>query len=116
MARPRSTEVRPIRSSPSGDCPMRKNRSNAKRPAQSQAMITTCSVHDKDAYTHAHRMPDSAWLGLARRMLLYLGMTTKLKPIRIRLVCNECGKRWSVGPNHPGPQCPKCNSVDWNVV
>jgi hypothetical protein len=34
----------------------------------------------------------------------------------IRLACNECGHRWSVRPNHPGPQCRKCNSVDWDLA
>jgi Zn finger protein HypA/HybF involved in hydrogenase expression len=34
---------------------------------------------------------------------------------RIKVVCLECGKRWSVSPKSD-PQCPKCNGVDYEVV
>jgi len=35
---------------------------------------------------------------------------------KVKLVCNECGKKYAVSPNNPDPQCPKCNSVDFDVV
>ena len=34
---------------------------------------------------------------------------------KIPLQCNECGKKWKVGPK-ADPQCPKCNSVDYEVL
>lgn len=36
------------------------------------------------------------------------------KRIRIKLVCNECGKNFSVGV-YADPQCPKCNATDYEV-
>lgn len=36
---------------------------------------------------------------------------------KVKVVCNECGKRWSVSATtKTGPQCSKCNSVDIDVV
>lgn len=35
---------------------------------------------------------------------------------KITLVCNECGKRWRVSPKAADPQCPKCNSIDYEVA
>lgn len=37
------------------------------------------------------------------------------KRVRVKLTCNECGKRWNVSPSSD-PQCPKCNSVDYEVI
>lgn len=34
--------------------------------------------------------------------------------IRIKVVCLECGKKFTVGPN-ADPQCSRCNSVDIEV-
>lgn len=39
----------------------------------------------------------------------------KPKRVTVTLICNECGKKWRVSPNASDPQCPKCNSVDWEV-
>jgi len=44
---------------------------------------------------------------------------TECKPApapKIRLVCNECGRKFSVSPNAADPQCPKCGGVDWDVL
>lgn len=40
----------------------------------------------------------------------------KPKPIRVALVCNECGKKFTVSQNNYDPQCPKCNGVDYEVL
>lgn len=40
--------------------------------------------------------------------------TTKPPRVRLTIVCNECGHTWRVSPN-ADPQCPKCNSVDFEV-
>lgn len=37
-----------------------------------------------------------------------------MKAVKITVVCNECGKRWKVSPCSD-PQCPRCNSVDFEV-
>lgn len=37
------------------------------------------------------------------------------KRVLVRVRCNECGRRWSVSPNAPTPQCSRCNSVDVEV-
>lgn len=34
---------------------------------------------------------------------------------KVRMKCNECGKRFSVSPNAADPECPKCHGVDWDV-
>ena len=41
--------------------------------------------------------------------------TNSTKPARIRLQCQECGRKWSVSANASDPQCPKCGGVDWEV-
>jgi hypothetical protein len=33
----------------------------------------------------------------------------------IRVVCNECGKRWKVRDTGRDPQCSRCNSVDIDI-
>jgi Zn finger protein HypA/HybF involved in hydrogenase expression len=38
------------------------------------------------------------------------------KQAKVKLECLECGRKWSVSPNAADPQCPKCNSVDLDVV
>ena len=38
-----------------------------------------------------------------------------MKAEKVRLVCQECGKKWKVSPNANDPQCPKCGGVDWEV-
>lgn len=35
---------------------------------------------------------------------------------RVKLVCLECGKKFSVSANAADPDCPKCGGVDWDVV
>lgn len=35
--------------------------------------------------------------------------------VRVKIVCLECGKVWSVSPNAADPRCPKCGSVDFEV-
>ena len=41
----------------------------------------------------------------------------KTPKIRIALVCQECGETWRISPNaHDDPQCPKCGSVEWDVI
>jgi hypothetical protein len=42
-------------------------------------------------------------------------IAVRTKPVRIRLVCNECGRKFSVSPNAADPQC-KCGSVDWECA
>lgn len=42
--------------------------------------------------------------------------TTKKPPVKIALVCNECGKHWKVSEKNLDPQCPKCNGVDYEVL
>ena len=34
----------------------------------------------------------------------------KTKAIKVRVVCMECGRKWST--SNPLPQCSRCNSVD----
>ena len=34
---------------------------------------------------------------------------------KVRLKCNECGRKFSVSPNASDPECPKCHGVDWDV-
>lgn len=34
--------------------------------------------------------------------------------IRIKVICLECGKKFSCGPNSD-PECPKCHGVDIDV-
>lgn len=35
---------------------------------------------------------------------------------KVLLVCNECGKRWTVSANpKKWPECPKCGGADWEV-
>lgn len=38
----------------------------------------------------------------------------KTERIRVKIQCNECGKKWRVGPN-ASPECPKCGGVDFDV-
>jgi predicted RNA-binding Zn-ribbon protein involved in translation (DUF1610 family) len=33
----------------------------------------------------------------------------------IKVVCMECGKKFSVGPGAVCPECPKCGGVDVEV-
>jgi len=35
---------------------------------------------------------------------------------KVKLVCNECGKKFSVSPMNLDPRCPKCHGVDWDVA
>jgi predicted RNA-binding Zn-ribbon protein involved in translation (DUF1610 family) len=42
-------------------------------------------------------------------------METTKKKVRIPLVCQECGKKWTVSPNAADPECPKCGGVDFEV-
>ena len=35
---------------------------------------------------------------------------------RVALVCQECGKRFSVSSREADPECPKCGGVDWEVA
>lgn len=35
--------------------------------------------------------------------------------VKVKLTCNECGKKFSVSPRNPYPRCPKCHGVDWDV-
>jgi Zn finger protein HypA/HybF involved in hydrogenase expression len=34
---------------------------------------------------------------------------------KMALKCNECGKAFRVSDSNPDPQCPRCNSVDFEV-
>jgi rubrerythrin len=56
-----------------------------------------------------HPVPPYAVRKQMREATLAVG-----KRIRIVLVCQECGKVWRVSPNSD-PQCPNCNSVDYEV-
>lgn len=35
---------------------------------------------------------------------------------KVKLECFECHKKWRVSPNARDPHCPRCGSVDWDVV
>ena len=36
---------------------------------------------------------------------------------KVKLVCNECGKKRLVSPNgNFNDRCPKCGGVDWDVL
>lgn len=35
---------------------------------------------------------------------------------KIRVQCNECGKKWKVSLNADYPQCSRCNSVDIDII
>jgi Zn finger protein HypA/HybF involved in hydrogenase expression len=36
---------------------------------------------------------------------------------KIKLVCNECGKKRMVSPDgNFNDRCPKCGGVDWDVL
>ena len=37
-------------------------------------------------------------------------------PNKVKLQCQECGKKWSVSPNARDPECPKCHGVDYEVM
>lgn len=39
---------------------------------------------------------------------------TVMKRILIKVICLECSKKFSVGPN-ASPECPKCGGVDIDV-
>jgi len=51
-----------------------------------------------------------------RDILPTLATPAKPKAARTGLVCNECGKKFSVSLNNTDPQCPKCNGVDYEVL
>jgi predicted RNA-binding Zn-ribbon protein involved in translation (DUF1610 family) len=36
----------------------------------------------------------------------------KAKRVRIPVVCNECGRKFSLSPNAVDPHCSKCGGVD----
>lgn len=43
-------------------------------------------------------------------------MTTTKTP-KVKLTCNECGKKRSVSVNgNYNDRCPKCGGVDWDVA
>jgi DNA-directed RNA polymerase subunit RPC12/RpoP len=35
---------------------------------------------------------------------------------KVKVVCMECGKKWSMSPKANGPYCPKCNGADVEVL
>jgi predicted RNA-binding Zn-ribbon protein involved in translation (DUF1610 family) len=35
---------------------------------------------------------------------------------RVKLQCQECGRRFTVRATAQDPKCPRCGSVDWEVV
>lgn len=36
---------------------------------------------------------------------------------KVKLVCNECGKKRTVSPNgNFNDRCPRCGGVDWDVL
>lgn len=39
----------------------------------------------------------------------------KRRPVRVKLECQECGKKFAVSANAADPECPKCGGVDWEV-
>lgn len=57
-----------------------------------------------------HAVPPYAVRKQLREATLAVG-----KKMRVTLVCHECGHTWRVSPNAVGPQCAKCNSVDYEV-
>ena len=38
-----------------------------------------------------------------------------MKAVHIKVICLECQKKFTVGPNAVTPECPKCGSVDIDV-
>ena len=56
-----------------------------------------------------HTVPPYAVRKQLREATLAVG-----RRIRIPLQCNECGKKFSCGPN-ADPECPKCGGVDYDV-
>jgi Zn finger protein HypA/HybF involved in hydrogenase expression len=41
----------------------------------------------------------------------------KFPPAKVKLRCNECGKkRWVSAEGNFTDECPRCGSVDWDVL
>jgi len=41
--------------------------------------------------------------------------TTNTNGARVKVVCNECGRKWQVSPNAVTLECAKCGGVDIDV-